>query len=204
MNHRGFSIVELLVSVAIFAFLTAFLVSKYGNFNQSILLTNLAYDVAITLRNAQNYGINVKSAPDVVNNVNYSEEFKLGYGVHFDTHTGTPAPNTEMIFYADTNNSFSYNPGTDSLLGRYVLRNGSKVSSICTNDTGDSCPTSGTGVDGTVGDLDVVFIRPSPDANFGSNGSSINAKFAQITLQTPNGQTKKVVVRRTGQIGVIN
>jgi prepilin-type N-terminal cleavage/methylation domain-containing protein len=62
-QQKGFTIIELVVSVAIFAFMTAFLVARYGTFNQGVLLTNLAYDVALTIRNAQSYGLNVKSLP---------------------------------------------------------------------------------------------------------------------------------------------
>ena len=56
----GFTLIELIVSVAIFVFMTALVVAKYGNFNQSVLMTDLAYDIALTLRTAQTYGVSVQ------------------------------------------------------------------------------------------------------------------------------------------------
>src|SRR6185369_4435025 len=76
-SKRGFTLIELLISVAIFVYMTGLLVAKYGNFNQSVLLTDLAYDVALTIRTAQTYGLSVKA-------VNSSPSpYQYAYGVDF-------------------------------------------------------------------------------------------------------------------------
>jgi prepilin-type N-terminal cleavage/methylation domain-containing protein len=201
---KGFTIIELIVSVAIFAFMTAFLVAKYGSFNQSVLLTNLAYDVALTIRNAQTYGLNVKSRPSATSP--FSSDYEAAYGVHFDS---TSSNNRQIIFFADSQNGNNiYNPGEE--ITKYTLRNGGTVSAICTGTSESNCTTSNPP------HLDITFTRPDPSATFGQNSVSVcyetqgrercnapNIKYAEITLRVSSGQTKKVIVRSTGQIAVL-
>lgn len=187
--NKGFTLVELMISVGIFALITALLVAKYGTFNQGILLTNLAYDVALTLRTAQSYGLNVKSTPGGTDR--YSNEFNLPYGVHFDKGiSGTPAPNTQIIFFAD-NGDWQYT-SSDQVISTYNIKRGSKIETICGGTDNAHCNT-------TLNALDVIFIRPDPDAIMTGN-----AVYAEITLKSSDGGTKKVIVRRTGQIAVSN
>lgn len=184
--NKGFTLVELMVSVAIFAFMTAFLVAKYGTFNQGILLTNLAYDVALTIRNAQSYGLNVKSKPSA--SQNYSTEFDKPYGVHFETG----ANNKVMIFFADTNADGKYD-GTSELITSYNIKRGSSVSLLC---AGSGSCTPGTS-------LDITFKRPDPNAIIKKNGETGNTySYSEITLVSTDGGVKKVAVRSTGQITV--
>ena len=100
-SKKGFTVIELVISVAIFVFMTALMIAKYSNFDQSVLLTDVAYDTALTIRTAQAYGTSVKGAGTTV------VSFQNAYGVHFDT--GSP---TQMILYADTNGNGRYDAGS--------------------------------------------------------------------------------------------
>ena len=40
--QKGYTLVELVITITIFAAMTAYLLAKYGTFNQSVALTNLA------------------------------------------------------------------------------------------------------------------------------------------------------------------
>src|SRR4051812_36480456 len=77
-KSKGFTLVELMISVAIFIILTVLLVAKYGNFNQGVLFTNLAYDMALTLRTAQTYGLSVQNQEQSSQPI-----FQYPYGVSF-------------------------------------------------------------------------------------------------------------------------
>ena len=81
--NKGFTLIELLVCITIFVIMTALLLFKYGNFNQSVLLTNLAYDTALTIRTAQNYGLSVKAVKDAsgADVICSSSNFQCAYGV---------------------------------------------------------------------------------------------------------------------------
>src|ERR1035437_3827885 len=100
----GFTLVELMVTVGIFLFMTALVVAKYGSFNDGTLLTSMSYDVALSLRSAQSYGLNVQS-------YNSSNQFNYPYGIHFSSAAGS---NNQMILFVDsgtTNNVYDSGDG---------------------------------------------------------------------------------------------
>lgn len=174
ITNKGFTILELIVSIAIFAFMTALLLAKYGNFNQGVLLTNLAYDVALSIRNAQSYGLNVKSSSRTADN------FGGKFGVHFST-----TDNTKFIFFID-NGDGVYGTLGDADISTSNIQRGSKISSLGS---------------GGVSTLDITFKRPDPNAIIkGNGGSPLNS--AEITLEAIDGSTRKVLVNSTGQISV--
>ncbi len=200
---KAFTLVEMMVSVSIFALMTAFFISKYGTFNQNILLTNLAYDVALTLRNAQSYGLNVKSAPKVDNNgyitQNYADvtntnAFLNAYGVNFDK-----SANTQIIFYTDsTANRFYDGSASGELISAYTLQRNSTISDICVGSGPSDCLVKPTR-------LDITYKRPTPNAKIIADGTvqfQDEYTYAEITLMGSDGSLKKIEARATGQIGV--
>ncbi len=182
-KKKGFTIVELLVSIAIFALMTALLLSKYGTFNQGVILTNLAYDVALTIRNAQSYGLNVKSAS------RDSDLFSYPYGVHFDSSS---ANNTKFIFFADVNSNGLYDVGTDTIISQTTITRGSKISILSRPDGGSINP------------LDISYKRPDPNAIiYGNNNTGTAYTSARIQIMASDGVSIKTIsVSSNGQISV--
>jgi prepilin-type N-terminal cleavage/methylation domain-containing protein len=205
-THKGFTLIELLVSLAIFAFMTAFLVSKYGNFNQSVLLTNLAYDVAITIRSAQTFGLNVQST-GATNCATLNTCFSYPYGVHFDTAAGL---SNKFTLYTDIKNNCGVPTGSlpcaydsayvpSELINSYTMKPGNTVTDICVG-TGPAPACTSLGSSGT---LDVTFKRPNPDAFIQTTGAVTGtSNYAEVTLSASDGSIKKVILRSTGQIAV--
>jgi prepilin-type N-terminal cleavage/methylation domain-containing protein len=192
LKNKGFTLVELMVTVGIFALMTGLLLAKYGTFNQSIILTNLAYDIALTIRNAQSYGLNVKSA------TRSGYDFNYPFGVHF-------ALGQNFTFFADSysdnpngpNYAFDSGLGKDILISATTIKGGSTITSICAGNDEADCDTNA----GSITKLDIVFERPNPNAIIMTN-VGFNKPYAKITLKASDGSTKKVVIRRTGQIAV--
>ncbi len=183
---KGFTLIELIVSIAIFAIMTSLLLSKYGNFNQGILLTNLAYDVALTIRNAQSYGLNVKSSDRASNLFDYP------YGVHFD------ANNEVFTFFADVNSNGDYNNPGDTIVSDTRIKRGSQIGNLCLGTSVNCTPVS---------KLNIIFKRPDPNALFNAKtaaNADVTGNYAEITLKANDGSIKVVVVRSTGQIAVNN
>lgn len=190
-QQKGFTLVELVISIAIFAMMTTLVLSKFGTFNQGVLLSNVAYDVALTIRNAQSYGINVKSADRA------GSDFSFPYGVHFDTL----APNNSSFkFFADLDSDGEYTSvddkpvvaGSPMFTTTTNIKRGTVISKICVNTCG---PTE------YVDKMDITFIRPDPNAIILNKNYF---SYAKITLKATDGSTKNIEVRSTGQIQVTN
>lgn len=210
-TKSGFTMVELLVSLAIFAIMTALILSKYGKFDQGIILTNLAYDVALTIRNAQSYGLNVRSASrDTSSFETTSNGATSGgsYGVHFNKNK-----KTEFIFFVNESGNGVYDDvagGFTNTDQKTLIKRNSSILSMCVSDAKD-CAEGSPGVVKNLTTLDITFKRPDPNAiimatgETGSNGSADATKkygYAEIVLQALDGTTRKVIVNFTGQISV--
>jgi prepilin-type N-terminal cleavage/methylation domain-containing protein len=189
---KGFTILELVISIAIFAIMSALLLARYGTFNQGILLDNLAYDIALTIRNAQSYGLNVRSSSRTAN------LFDKPYGVHFDINDPT-----HFIFFVDTGGYGVYNPNIDldndgnpdQILSKTTITRGSKISALCVNGCSAGTPVTS---------VDITFKRPDPNAIIKINGrTDIYNSDTDITIMAVDGQTiKRITVRSTGQVTV--
>ena len=190
-GDHGFSIVELVVTIGIFAMMTALLVAKYGNFNQGTLLTNLAYDVALTIRNAQSYGLNVKNAP-ATNGDRFSNNFNIPYGVRFANGA------KDFVFYADSDSNGIYK-SPDIVVSDTSIKRNSSIGSLCIGSSESDCSATG------VTFLDVTFRRPDPNAIITKNNDTTKTYgYAEITLKASDGSVKIVTVRSNGQIAVKN
>ena len=84
---RAFSLIELLVAVSIFVVISTVILANHSRFNSSVLLGALAYDLALSVREAQVFGTSVRE---------FSSSFQVGYGVHFEI--GSPQL---FYFFAD-------------------------------------------------------------------------------------------------------
>ena len=204
MNSRAFTIIELLISVAIFAAMTGLVVAKYGNFNQSVLLTKLAYDVALTIRTAQTYGLSVKNS-----DAGSGTDFQSGYGVRFDTDnsntdgaTGNKL-NQQIIFFADrsvagaTNGVYTSSDGDP--VSTYAVKRGAIIYGVCFSD---GCSDPNTPQSGVV---DITFKRPDPNAKIClvSGGNTCDGKmYAEIMVKATDGGVRTISVRENGQISV--
>ena len=218
-TQNGFTLIELIVSVSIFVFMTAFLVAKYGTFNQSVLVTNAAYDVALTIRSAQSYGLNVQEVensafvcPAINGNPAYTpSSFDQSYGAFFDTDENK---NTTFTLFSiplcllplnQVPNVDPSTPGDENvtILSRTTLKKGIKIEKICTTDGGASAPDC-------VGSGYILFKRPNPGAiikTFSSAGvltTTSSHDYISITIVSPDGTSKDISVRSTGQISIDN
>jgi prepilin-type N-terminal cleavage/methylation domain-containing protein len=220
-SSRGFTIIELVVSIAIFAVMTALVVARYGTFNQSTLLTDQAYDLALTIRTAQTYGVSVKSAAASTN------DFGAAYGVHFDI-----ANPTQFLLFLDGNANGYYDPSMgDQTITTYNLSQGATISSICFAQSQAQCMASGSQPNMITPSsyqdsaFDVTFRRPNPDAYFycvsdtnpgascgilayisgGTDANPSTEPNAYITLvSSDKSDSVTVVVRSDGEISVGN
>lgn len=182
--HAGFTLIEMVVVVGIIVVITAVVLANNTKFGGRVLLENFVYDIALSIRQAQVYGISVVRFG--------SSNFTAAYGMHFDL-----ASNASYSLFADAvtpNNVYE----NGELVQTTTLTRNFIISGLCV--TPSSGPESCTP---TITKLDVAYKRPEPDASIHANGNSATAySSARIIVKSPRGDTMNVVVYSNGQISV--
>jgi prepilin-type N-terminal cleavage/methylation domain-containing protein len=186
-QKAGFTVIELMVSVSIFAFITAFLAIKYGDFSDNVVITSAAYDVALAIRQAQTYELNVRSSSATVDQFNYP------HGVYFQRGTN------HVISFLDVNRNGAYEASPDIVVTDAVLRRGIFIEGICNNANSFNvlgCANGG---------MSFSFRRPYPDAIiYTQNGNSYGLQNTGAIWLTAGSATfrQRILVRSSGQISV--
>jgi prepilin-type N-terminal cleavage/methylation domain-containing protein len=193
-SSKGFTLIEMMVSIAIFSIITSVVIFNHGKFNSSINVTNLSYEVALAIRQAQVYGLAVKQDADRVD-----ESVEYAYGVYFDTSSAA----SKKVFYifADEDDNQQFDPsgdlcdGTGECQELIEIRGDVEVGSLSTNTVSGS------------ESLTVLFLRPNPvaiirdESNSGASSSGRNQ--AVITLTSAKAdKSKEIVIELSGQISV--
>jgi prepilin-type N-terminal cleavage/methylation domain-containing protein len=167
-SQQGFTLVELLVTLSVFTVISALTLANYPKFNNQTAITGLAQQIAISIREAQVYGVAVKNASSTASIV--SPNVYPAYGIFFaTTSVGTTyggATSYSIFFDRVTSNGVApyfrpmgdnYFSDSGELVETVKIQNGSKIVSIC------GVPTNGSTCD-TAYSAFVVFRRPNPDA----------------------------------------
>ncbi len=183
--HAGFTLIELIVVVGILAVISGITLTSYSRFGGQVLLRNLAYDVALSIRQAQVYGISARSF--------LGSQFSSGHGVYFSFLEG----NDQFFMYADVDGNNFFTSIATEWIETYAIGRGYTIESLCV-------PSGATTEDCTVTKLDILFKRPEPDAIIrASFGSAFNQyDRARIVIRSPQGQRLSIFVETTGQISV--
>ncbi|HEY4496123.1 MAG TPA: hypothetical protein VJC04_02080 [Candidatus Paceibacterota bacterium] len=197
-KKEGFTLVETLSAISIFVVITLIVFVGNNHFNNTILLTNLTYDIALTVARAQSYGVSVKQYGAG------SESFNVGYGVHFRL-CGTTAETNEsddvsFVLFADANRNQYYEKPSE-FLERYIIRRGNKINNLYWLDSSGNASSLGAG------GVDISFERPYPEAHFvffdcSGNIISHNAQSVRVQVISLAGITKNINIGITGQISV--
>lgn len=200
----GFTLIELLVVLVVVSVITFLLLVQQSKFDSSTVLRSLAYNVALSVRQAQVYGVSVRES------ALGSATFAQAYGLYVDP-VGNPQNYT---LFADTNNNQRYDaapsPGEGTML--FKVNKAYRVSEVCVI-RGDGLRRCSGGDDtsgaGTINTLTVLFRRPNPDAIFfgltGAGGlldTPDQYTSAYIQLQATDGTKRGVHVYVTGQVSV--
>lgn len=108
MDNKGFTIIELLIVIAIIIVLPAIVVSNFPQIKNQFALSRSVYKLAQDIRIVQNMSLSSMS---------YKDSFNLlrpvaGYGIYIDVNA---LGNKKYILYADNSDSGSGNQQYDNL-----------------------------------------------------------------------------------------
>lgn len=198
-KKAGFTLIEMVVVLAIFAIITAILVPNIPQLRDKTSVDLVAQSVALHIRGAQVYGIGTRVDSGISGGVNFR------YGIHFPAR-----PSTSFLLFASNTSSPYAGEGEECDTGAgcietYSLRKVEIVDICYYDDSGssncNSLPNSQA--------VDVTYLRPSSEANFciHSGGScQSNVSRISITLQSSvRVEEKKVItIWKNGQISVEN
>lgn len=189
-NKHGYSLVELLFVMGMVFLLAGISLVNYNRFGKEVELENAAYDVALTVRTAQFFGINRRD------DLTSSFDEPKPYGVYFNTSLVSPpqgiSQESFMMFLDndggpdDTNNLFDNNFAADSLcvsnsstecIDIFTLTKGMYISNLCAGTSSSDCTTRD--------ELHITFKRPNPDAIIKVDDTGTTYEYAEIDVSSP-------------------
>jgi len=194
--RKGFSIIELMIAVAIFIILTSVAFYGYADFNNDMVMTNQAYELSLHVRQAQVYGIAVRGGSGAV-----GSEFTASYGVAANVGSSV------VTIFRDANDDGLYDPSdpAEPALELLTFARGVEVCRICAITTGTDVES---GCSNAYDDVSISFKRPDPDARVAINDvpfdSGPSYALTRLAIQAPNGRERYVDVTVTGQVSVRN
>lgn len=208
-TSRGFTLVEMVIVAGIFSVLTVIVVLKYGDFTSNLLVTNMAYEIALTTRQAQAFGVGVRGFE-----LDGDRDFGYPYGVFFNLNDGTSETGTlarSFIFFVDRDENLLCDDGIDGpgvsncicaegdeCINQFTLQRNIRITSIDIGNESYNC-TSTTATS-------VTFKRPSPEARIIKQEGDFDEGlgFVQLKVEAPATETNPsyVLIRKNGQISV--
>ena len=205
-SSRGFTLIELVVSLAIVTIITSTVIFKYADFTDKTALSKATNDLALAIRQAQVYGINVNQTAVS------SGDFTRAFGIYVNPACN---PQTYYIFVdGNANQRYDFQNGNagcgtpelptngDVFVEKASLTNGIVFSDVC-NGSG-VCFSNNPGI---VRRMSITFLRPNTDArikmvdNNGNNWGALQTT-GQIVFLSPRGATAVIVIGSTGQISI--
>lgn len=229
-SQRGFTLIEMLVVLAIMGVILSVTVNGQRAFDSSVVLSNTAYDVALSIRQAQTYGVSGRVAKGKQTTSTY------GYGVDVQSF-----PTDKYVLFADTyphtntnpnRNIFNCHTAVSSLISAPDTKTGDcmytkgadvKIQSIAINNRvsiSGACVYKNKNLStycsfGTnpLAQVDISFTRPDPGAiiiarkatgGAFTNGNNI-LRFNHVCIRLSSGKGNRyIMVNQVGIISVIS
>lgn len=199
-KEKGTTLVELAISLAIFAVITAVVMFNYADFNSNIVMTNLAYETGLFIREAQVYGTAVAG---ISGEFGISAEFSDAYGVFVEQNQPS------ILIYRDTidpdlgfyDGSISCVTSDAECMEKITFSRGVLVKSVSVikNESSHSL--------GPLETLHISFKRPDPSAviqipGYCDRNNLPLCSRATLTLESPTGRQRQISIFNTGQISI--
>lgn len=198
-NSRGFSLIELLVVVSIFLIVTTITLFKQSKFSSDILITNTAYEVALTIREAQVLGVGSKQQS--------FENRKQAYGVYISS-SSVGVENGDYLQYSESPEndvySFFYDSNNENfqILGSGIhLTRSQKFKKFCVTNASNETKCSDE-----LSALNIAFVKPNLDSKILAkdlNQQTGEYRSAEIVIESSLGDKCRTIdINSVGQIAI--
>jgi len=192
----GFTLTELVVVMTIATVVMTSVVIQQSKWNDQLVVSTQAYEMALVIRQAQIYALGVRGDPTGI-----GDKFNIGYGVYFSSENADAFK--RYIFFKDINNNGMYDSGEQIQEESKILTRDVIIDRFC-GIKGTNSDRCSPGI-GNVAFLHIVFFRPEPKANIimrnSGGGPALNVNPpAKIFLKSPQGKYYYVQVEENGQI----
>jgi prepilin-type N-terminal cleavage/methylation domain-containing protein len=195
-NNKGFTLIEILVVIAIMGIMVTVLLFNYKGYGEVTETANIATQISQTVREAQVNSSSVKVYPP-----NASGVYTASYGAYIE-----PTNPGKVTFFADCDNdgydtSGTPCPGSSSekiLLSTY--KNGYKIKNMCGNTTANA--TSCSAPNNITNPLTVLFKQATLVPIITSGG--VTYSYVEVKVYSPTDTvTKTVKIYSSGQTDII-
>ncbi|MEQ1674440.1 MAG: hypothetical protein ABL865_05305, partial [Candidatus Nitrotoga sp.] len=185
----GYTIIEILTVVAIIGFLTAVVVARYRDFDSTTVLKNLAYEIALSVREAQVMTISSSNlgggggAP--------LAEGQNSYGISFT------ANNNSYVIFNDLDKLNDYDSSSE-LVKLIAITQGATITDLVEIRSGGATEYPITWAT-------ITFDRPHLDTTFVTSESESvpnNVVEVVLTVTSTRGGERLVHIARSGRISV--
>ena len=205
--QAGFTLIELLVVTAIITVVTSIALVGQSSFNRSVLLTDAAYILATSVRQAQSLGLSSREFGGT-GNAGYGIDVSAGadfYTVFADLYPSVVAKYGAGATPEKKPGNGLYDPSHSELFETYRFGRGVTIGSVCgVPQAGGEAICSGAG-QMALRSADVVFTRPNTETvitGTRQSGSTVPLANASMTVVAPSGESRCVNVSQVGQISV--
>ncbi len=189
-STTGFSLIEFVVIISIFAIMAGVGLFNFRGFQTDVSLTNLAHDIALTIKRAQSEGTSGISDP------NSSQLTPIPRGVAFTYNQSGSVFDPEFVIFDEIGgNTSGFDQSSDSVVDTIRIQSEDYILGIATN--------ADPSINGT---FSILFQRPFPEVQgFYDNGLPLgSAEYAAIVVSNQDQSRKKMIkISRVGEISVI-
>ena len=212
---RGFTLVEMIVVLAIIVIITTIALLGQSSFNRSMVLTDTAYTIAFSVREAQALGISSRAfggTQDAGYGLRFTDDTPTSYKLFADTAPAAPGDTQYTAICPGHPNVAANNPEAKpgdciqtveaEVVRTYSLNNGFRISRFCGRRSNGNQLCNGPAMDS----LNIVYLRPNTQSVItGVNGNVRMAlQDATIRIMSPDGSTERCVyVSKVGQVSVV-